>query len=697
MSAFALAVISILFLLLTASLSFILAKKTRFPFTIMLFILGMALYGVAQFVPALGVLDAVKLTPDIIFYIFLPTLLFESAYKISYRRFVDDAQPIFALAVVSLAISAFIIAGAAWYLLPFLGLDIPFIVLLMFGALISATDPVAVLALFKDFGVPGRLELIFEGESVFNDGTALAMFLVILEAAKVGIFTTGSIVAGTVTFFSMIILGMVYGAIVGFVFSKVIQKVNNESWVEITMMLVMAHFTFISAELISHALAHSGIPGGEMFRISPVIATALAAMTLGNYGRQKISPAVEKAMDLYWGYFAFICNSLIFLMMGYFIASANIPWTSFIWPSLLIVAIVAVGRAISIYGVVMPMNLWLANKIPMNWQHLLSYGSLRGGLAIAMVLSIPATFTVAGWSQSYSVYEFLLAITFACILFTLLIKATTFAPLMKALGVGNYTHEEELTDMEARKFINNKILLELDKLGHEGYVLPKTRELVTARYAAAQNALQADINALTHGKLQQSTLVDIIAKYALGLEQHLAAELYGQGQLNERVMRVINAKIDDQYWRLEQGHEQISPIDAKPALLRRAIDWIGDTVSPQKPHEKLRDKYLYYLAREKMCAAIQGELAELMGCLDQDDMLVVAFRDIIARYAAWQETASKKRRQMAEHHGSTIEVIDMELTERIAGSVSENILQRLHGNHIVSEKVYHELHKEMGH
>lgn len=120
------------------------------------------------------------MTPDILFFVFLPVLIFESAYNMNYRQLMKNWKSITGLAVFGLLLSAVIIAFGLYLILPLFGFQIPFLVCLLFGSLISATDPVAVLSIFKSVGAPRRLTLIFEGESLFNDGTSLALFLVIL-------------------------------------------------------------------------------------------------------------------------------------------------------------------------------------------------------------------------------------------------------------------------------------------------------------------------------------------------------------------------------------------------------------------------------------------------------------------------------------------------------------------------------------
>ena len=183
MSQFFLATLSFVCLLVIAAGVSYWAKRVKIPATVALVATGMliavaAKFGFAEF------LDDFELTPDILFYVFLPILLFESAYNVRYKELLRNIRSVTLLSVVSLVISAFFVGFALRYGLLFFGIDVPFEVTLLFGALISSTDTAAVLAVFKELGVPRRLNLIFEGESLFNDGTAIALFLIVLSVVE---------------------------------------------------------------------------------------------------------------------------------------------------------------------------------------------------------------------------------------------------------------------------------------------------------------------------------------------------------------------------------------------------------------------------------------------------------------------------------------------------------------------------------
>ena len=227
----------------------ILALKFRIPYTVLLVIAGSFLVPLSK-IEIFSFITSFQLTPELLFFVFLPVLIFESAYNIKVRNISDNKIAISILAIVGLLISTLFIGYVGYWGFQFLGFQIPLLVTLLFGAIISATDPVAVLALFKECGAPNRLTLIFEGESLFNDGTAFAIFLVLLEVISHGYHGYPTLLQGLFTFSTMIIGGTAFGLLMGFTFSKLIEKVRGNEHLEITLTLLVAHFTFLLAELI---------------------------------------------------------------------------------------------------------------------------------------------------------------------------------------------------------------------------------------------------------------------------------------------------------------------------------------------------------------------------------------------------------------------------------------------------------------
>ena len=289
--------LSTLVLLCVATFVFFIFKKSKIPYAVILLFAGVGLAIAADNLAIFDFLKNFNLSPELIFYIFLPTLIFESAFHINFRNFKKSSTVIFWLSTLGIIMNMVIVAALCNLLI-----GIPWIYALLFGALISPTDPVSVLATFKKIGAPPKLATIIEGESLINDGMALVLFEIMLEIAKHGGFDGLSFMQIMKDFGMNVSGGVVVGIVFGFIFSKSLDYVKESKEIEISITLILAHFTFIVADYI--------------FGVSGILATVAAGIVIGNYGEYKISPTVKDIMVHFWDYMSFFANSLLFLIIG---------------------------------------------------------------------------------------------------------------------------------------------------------------------------------------------------------------------------------------------------------------------------------------------------------------------------------------------------------------------------------------------
>ena len=430
------AVLAVFVLLALSAVVFYAARRFHLPYTVLLVAVGLVLVPVVQ-VPVLaavfGFLDDLQLTPELLFLVFLPVLIFESGYSMSIRTMLDNSWTILLLAVAGLLVAAFGAAGVLWLLLQAVGIPVPFAVLLLFGAIISATDPVAVLALFKDFGAPRRLTIIFEGESLFNDGTAVALFLVVLGVVGTGFHGTSTVLLGIAAFVLMVVAGVALGLLGASVLAVALRRTRSNEFVSATLLIISAHLVFITGELINE---QGWTAGGLDLRVSSIIATTVSSLFLGNYARHSLTPRTDAYVDKVVSHLAFIVNSLVFLLAGLLFASTRVNVADLWLVMVLSVLVVAGIRVVSVFAVTASVNrLEIDAGVPRSWQWLLSWGSLRGALAIIVVMLIPPGLTVPGWQLASTPRDFLLALVIACILTTLFLKAPLIGPLMRRLAI----------------------------------------------------------------------------------------------------------------------------------------------------------------------------------------------------------------------------------------------------------------------
>ncbi len=675
-----------LFTLLLISLgTYALSKRIRIPYTVLLVVVGIALVMLAQF-EIFSFIKEFQLTPELLFYIFLPILIFESAYNMNIRDLQANIRSISWMAIGSLLISMFAVAFGLYGVLLLFDLQVPFLVTLLFGALISATDPVAVLALFKEFGVPRRLSLIFEGESLFNDGTSLAAFLIVLEILLKGYSGIDTLVEGFLSFGSMVFGGIVFGLFMGFLFAKLIERVEGNEHVEITLTMLVAHLTFILSEVISHHLVIFGFE----FKLSAIIATVLASMVIGNYGRSKLSYSTQHAMEQVWGYFAFIANSLVFITMGLLFADLPIDFNLFLMPIILTVIVVAIARALSVYPVIAWLN-WRPReeKIPLLWQHLLSWGSLRGALAVTMVMLIPSDLTIAGWEYGFTVKEFITALTIGCIYFTLFVKATTIGSMIKSFRLDTLTPLEKAEYHQSRAFIYSYAVNRLEGFRNKGYlrdaVYSKLRQECSTERDHECERCESILKRRPH-EFEYALRV-----YALGIEEYFLSLLFRYHEVSEPVYKRIFGKLSVQLSRVEAGETQLQSLDEDfaPDWFERIAIGVGSLFqSTQTDADLFRERYTYYRAQEIIARKVVKELSRLKNrSLIESEEYHDAIDCVTQQYQEFQSDAQGRAERLAAVNQQIVDEINEAFGSQSLAKALEEGLNELTRKGMLSPKL----------
>jgi CPA1 family monovalent cation:H+ antiporter len=399
-----------LFVLLVgaAALVTLFARRIHLPYTVALVAFGIVVGAVAQ--PL-----RVEITPELVLVVLLPALIFEASYQTDFAKLRPSISGVALLAGPGVFISAALIAVALHF-----GAGLPAPQAFVVGAMLSATDPAAVIATFKRLGSPRRLSTLVEAESVFNDGTGIVVFAIAVAfvTRPVGPLEIGF------TFFAVTIVSTMLGAVAGYAASRILPSVGDHL-IEISLSVVLAYGTYLAAD----ALHQSGI-----------IATAVAGIVLGNYGRRRgLSPKTEEALDTVWEFVAFLATAFVFLVVGFSIAVHSL--VSVAVPIAWAIAATLAGRAVIVYGL---LGTWrLAGRamgrrrgraagprltrraprpatdegvIPLTWLHVIFWSGLRGAVSTALALSLPNDFPNRAELQ---------AITFGVVLFTLVVQATT--------------------------------------------------------------------------------------------------------------------------------------------------------------------------------------------------------------------------------------------------------------------------------
>ncbi|MGW8319110.1 MAG: Na+/H+ antiporter [Candidatus Promineifilaceae bacterium] len=396
----------------------IISRRVRLPYTVTLVTVGLLL---SFFPNPFGI----ELTGDLILSLLVPPLIFEATLNLKWEVLRQDLVPILVLASVGTLLGTFIVAGiilsAGQWWLP--ELKIPIAAAITFGALISATDPVAVISLFRSLGVPKRLGILVEGESLFNDGIAIVIYTIAISAATAAGVGSGEefrLTSTIIEFLRVSLGGLLVGIVLGFLVSYFVLRNVDDHLIETATTVALAFGSFILAEDL---------------HVSGVLAVVAAGLFVGNIGTQSTSPTTRLTLENFWEFMAFVVNSLVFLLIG---LEADLGQFPLNLPAI-IVAVVAVliSRSLIVYGLSwFYSRLDARRSIPLPYRHVMFWGGLRGAISLALALGLTgATFGSAAAIE-------IRLLTFGVVLFTLLVQGTTIAPLLQRLGLTEQTQYE---------------------------------------------------------------------------------------------------------------------------------------------------------------------------------------------------------------------------------------------------------------
>lgn len=510
----------LILLFIVATAVAIAVQRLAIPYTVALVFTGLGL-------GLLHAFAAPHLTKALLFNIFLPGLLFEAAFYIEFKQFWRNRLTIHSLAlpgvVAAIALTALILPPVA-NTLHFVK-DFSWKHALVFGAIISATDPIAVVAIFKSLGVPKRLSVLLESESLLNDGTAIVFFT--LSMALV----TGKVVTArglAVDFIQIVGVGALIGAGVGLAVSQVIKQVDDPM-IEITLTTIAAYGSFLVAE-------HFGYSG--------VIATVAAGMLCGNYGaRVGMSPSTRIAVETFWAYVAFALNSIVFLLIG---LEVHFEALLASWQAILVAYLVVTGgRALIIFGASSLLRR-TRERIPWAWSLILTWGGLRGGLPMVLVLSL---------SEDFPHRDLLVSMTFGVVLLSILVHGLTMSPLLRWLGIVAGHQERAAYELTRGKLqAARAALAEIDQMSHVHFTNPEVLASLRRDYEQNIERDSAALDELNLGREQlQAEELQWARRHLQVVEKNAVISAFHRGLLSQAVQEKLLADIDAQLLRLESA------------------------------------------------------------------------------------------------------------------------------------------------
>ena len=387
-------------LLFVAALVAMITHRLKLPYSI-----GLVGAGVALALLAPG--STPPLTPELIFFVFLPPLVFEAAIQIPWRPLRRELPLLLAMVTLGVVLAAGVVAVGMHYWIGWSWIGAG-----LFGVLIAATDPVSVIAAFKQLRVQPRLHLLVEAESLLNDGVAAVGFAILAGLAAGGAATPGPI---ALQLLETVGGGIVCGGVVALPLILIAGR-TSDRLVEITLTMLIAYGSFLLA---------------EHFHASGVLATLTAGLIVGNYGfLGSISDDGRRGVLHHWEFVAFLINSLIFILIGG--REASTPILTVLEAAAAATLLSLAGRAAGVYPV---MAAFKRSKLCVPWayKHVLFWGGLRGALALALALALPQEIAERGQ---------IITVAFAVVAFSIFVQGLTMPVLVRKLGL----IEPELSD-----------------------------------------------------------------------------------------------------------------------------------------------------------------------------------------------------------------------------------------------------------
>ncbi|MBE9524207.1 MAG: Na+/H+ antiporter [Chloroflexi bacterium] len=486
-------------LLLIASLISIVTTRLRVPYTVGLVLIGLAL--------SLRENVDINISPELILGLLVPPLIFEAAFHIKAKDLRDDIAPIIALAIPGVLITTFLVGYViAW------GTGFPLSIALIFGALVAATDPVAVVALFRSLGVPKRLQVLIEGESLFNDGTAIVIFNLMIVIAITGKFNLANSI---IDFIIVAGGGLFVGFVLGVLISQAISRIDDPL-IETTLTSALAFGAYILA---------------EQFHVSGVLAVVAAGLVSGNIGPRGMSPTTRILVFNFWEYGAFLANSFVFLLIGLQIDLQVLltDWQVIVWA----IIAVLVARAVGVYGL-----SWIGRGMPKSYKHVLYWGGLRGAISLALALSLPESLGQArGEIQTMA---------FGIVLFTLLVQGLTMKPLVAKMKLNQRSEaQDEYERRHARAVMARKAYERLTEMYQHGLLSTHVWKTLSKPLKQHSEALaKAVTEAILVDPKVEAEELDTALRDLLHTQRSSLNTLLREGILTEEIFSQLVSEVD---------------------------------------------------------------------------------------------------------------------------------------------------------
>lgn len=663
MSGVPLTVFGIALLLAITAATEPLARRLNLPLSLLLVLVGAALgFALGDGEHALNA--ALTLSSEAFLYLFLPILLFETAIGIDVRRLLEEIGPILLLAVVAVLASTFVV-GFSLAAISSHGL----VACLLLAAIVSTTDPVAVVALFKDLSVPHRLTLLVEGESLFNDAAAIALFSVLMAMLTVG---AGDWNQATWAFLRGFSGGVLVGLTLAFLATRLLVHLPGKRLAEVTLTLAVAYLAFVVGE--------------QGFHVSGVVAVVAAALAFAYDGRTRVSPEGWSFLVGIWKQLGYWASALIFLLAALRIPGllADIGGGDLLMLAVLVVSAL-VARGLVLFGLLPLLSAaGMAQRVETGLRLVILWGGLRGAISLALALAVLEHPAVPG-----AVKQLVATLVTAFVLVTLFVNGLSLRLLIRRLGIDRLAPVDRFLRARAIAHSLGSVNLRLSEAGTQYRIDAAARDHLgegyTRRLRESEAALEADTALSAEERLRAALVM------AARREQALHLQHYRERIVSGRIVRNLVARahhLEDRAkaeggagYALAARQELVFPLAFRLAMtLQRHAGsqaWLARCLA-----DRLEAMLVGRATLNSLLAFAEQRIPAMLGP-EAAEALIEALR---ARLAAIEDALSALRLQ----YGDFTEEMQVRYLERAALRIEQAEYQRLFGEAVIGEEVLNE-------
>jgi len=657
-----------------------LAERFSIPYAVLLALVGIAIGGAANLPFAIqpgGILGDIiswlrdfGLTAESLLYVFLPALLFEAALGVDVRQLSDEMATVLLLAVIGVIVCTLVVGFALWPIAP-----VGFLACIILGAIIATTDPVAVVAVFRDIGAPRRLSTLVQGESLFNDAAAIAIYT--LAVAVLAGHRPSSPVEGILTFLRQFGGGLIAGYLAGWFVTLFMPILRASRLAEATLTIGFAYVIFI---LCDHYLGVSG-----------VVAVATAALVISTAGRRRLSPSNWESLVVTWEQLAFWASSLIFLF-----AAMQTPdllvrasWGDLALLAALIIAAL-VARALTLYGLMPTLSFaGIAKPIDDNHRLVMLWGGMRGAVSLALALAATENSALPP-----EVRQFVGILATGFVLFTLLVTAPTMRPLMRLLKISSLAPAEAAVSQRVIGLSLSSIPQEIEIVGRQHQIAPEIVAEVTKVY---DGHTHEPVETAVEDSQLPAELRERVALYVLAdREQEFCLDYFESRTVSRRVAATLLAHAA----RLRDGarSEGIEGYQRAAARIRtfnptlRLFLAVHHRIGIARPLARLlADRFEVQLAArfvlQNLIAFNRQQIAEVFGAGPTAAMA----RLLDHRFSAVDQAIAALKLQYPIYARQ----LEVQFLARTAARLEEERYRRLRAESIINQDMYEDLQRKL--